>query len=215
MRIILLGAPGSGKGTQAKMLVETLNIPQISTGDLLRAAVAAGTPLGLQAKEILEAGQLVSDELVLGMIRERLAEKDAQKGFILDGFPRTLVQAKALDQMLRDLQWSIDGAVLFDIDPEKVVKRISGRRTCGDCGQMYNTYFSPPAKENSCDKCGGALTHRSDDNEDTVRKRLDVYEEQTSPLVGYYQNQDKLKRIMAEGDINDIFTRLSEVVDAL
>lgn len=215
MRIILLGAPGSGKGTQAKMLVEHYSIPQISTGDLLRAAVAAGTELGKQARAIMDAGQLVSDELVLGIIRERLAEADAQNGFILDGFPRTQVQAEALDKLLAELSWSIDGAVLFKVDNEAIVARITGRRTCGDCGQMYNIHTSPPASENTCDKCGGALTHRADDNEETIRKRLSVYEEQTAPLIDFYQSQSKLHSIEADGDIHTIFDRLCNIVDSL
>lgn len=214
MRIILLGAPGSGKGTQAKMLVEKYQIPQISTGDLLRAAVTAGTPLGRQAKEIIEGGNLVSDEIVLGMIRERLNEADAQKGFILDGFPRTLGQAKALDPMLSELNWAIDSTILLEVDPELVVKRITGRRTCADCGQMYNIYFSPPAQADKCDKCSGELAHRADDTEETVRTRLTIYDEQTAPLVGYYEQQKKLKRVKAIGEINDIFVNLCKVIDA-
>lgn len=215
MRIILLGEPGSGKGTQAKMLVSKYQIPQISTGDLLRAAVSAGTPLGKQAKEIIEGGNLVSDEIVLGMIRERLAEDDAQKGFILDGFPRTLGQAAALDTLLEELGWSIGGTILLDVDPELVVKRITGRWTCPDCGQMYNIYFSPPQKEGSCDKCGGTLEHRADDTEETIRTRLAVYDKETAPLVDFYENQGKLKRIQAVGEIDDIFANLCKVIDAL
>lgn len=215
MRIILLGAPGSGKGTQAKMLVEKYSVPQISTGDLLRAAVAEGTPLGLQAKAIMDAGQLVSDEIVLGIIKERLGQDDAKNGFILDGFPRTLVQAEALDNMLNQLSWPIDGAILFDVDYEKIVKRITGRRTCGQCGQMYNIYTSPPKQEGICDKCGGELQQRADDNEETIRKRLEVYEEQTAPLVDYYAGQNKLSKITAEGDIDKIFASLCDVIDAL
>ena len=213
MRIILLGAPGSGKGTQAKMLVEKYQIPQISTGDLLRAAVTAGTALGKQAKEIIEGGNLVSDEIVLGMIRERLNKADARKGFILDGFPRTLGQAEALDPILSELNWAIDSTILLEVDPELVVKRITGRRTCADCGQMYNIYFSPPAKADKCDKCSGELTHRADDTEETVRTRLAIYDEQTAPLVGYYEQQNKLKRVKAIGEIDDIFVNLCKVID--
>jgi len=196
------------------MLVEKYQIPQISTGDLLRAAVSAGTPLGKQAKEIIEGGNLVSDEIVLGMIRERLNEADAQNGFILDGFPRTLGQAEALDPMLLALDWGIDSTILLEVDPELVVKRITGRRTCADCGQMYNIYFSPPAQADKCDKCGGELAHRADDTEETVRTRLAIYDEQTAPLVGYYESQNKLKRVKAIGEINDIFVNLCKVIDA-
>lgn len=215
MRIILLGAPGSGKGTQAKQLVEKYEVPQISTGDLLRAAVAAGTELGKQAKAIIESGNLVSDEIVLGIIKERLNEDDAAKGFILDGFPRTTGQAEALDPMLDDLGVSIDAAILMDVDPEQVVKRITGRRTCADCGQMFNTFFSPPKEEDKCDKCGGELTHRSDDTEETVRTRLDVYAKETAPLIDFYDKQGKLKHIEAEGEIDEIFGKLCTLIDAL
>jgi len=215
MRLILLGAPGSGKGTHAKMLVEKYQIPQISTGDLLRAAVAANTPLGIKAKAIMDSGNLVSDEIVLGIIKERLAEEDAQQGFILDGFPRTLVQAQALDDMLNTQNWPLSTSILFDIDPELVIKRITGRQTCADCGQMYNTFFSPSAIENKCDKCNGSLTQRADDNEETVRNRLNVYAEQTEPLIDYYRNQNKLQTVNAAGDIQQIFENICEIIDQL
>ncbi len=215
MRIILLGAPGSGKGTQAKLLVEKYAIPQISTGDLLRAAVAAGTDLGKQAKVIMEQGQLVPDELVLGMIKERLAEDDAKNGFILDGFPRNLAQAEALDKLLVELSASLEGAILFDVDFDLLVQRITGRRSCGSCGQVFNVYFSPPAKDGVCDKCGGELTHRADDNEETIRSRLDVYRGQTEPLVEYYKQQGKLREVNAVGEIDEIFSNLTKIVDSL
>ncbi len=215
MRIILLGAPGSGKGTQAKKLVEKYHVPQISTGDLLRAAVAAGTPLGQLAKSIMEAGQLVSDDIVLGMIKERLAEDDARAGFILDGFPRTLVQAQALDELLDELGWPLDGAILIDVDYEKIVRRITGRRTCRNCGQVYNVYTSPPKVEGVCDKCGGPLEQRADDTEETVRKRLQVYGQQTAPLIDYYRRQGKLHRIQGDGDIDEIFSDLCALIDTL
>lgn len=214
MRIILLGAPGSGKGTQAKQLVEHYRVPQISTGDLLRAAVAAGTPLGKQAKSVMEAGHLVSDELVLGIIGERLGQADAKNGFILDGFPRTLVQAKALDDMLAQMKWPLDGAILFQIDNEQLVQRITGRRTCAACGQMFNIYFTPPKKNGVCDKCGGNLVHRADDTEETIRKRLSVYNDLTAPLIDYYGKQKKLHAIKADGDIGDILVTLTKVIDS-
>jgi len=213
MRIILLGAPGSGKGTQAQMLVEKYQIPQISTGDLLRAAVAAGTELGKKAKTVMDAGQLVSDDIVLGMIKERLAEDDAKNGFILDGFPRNEAQAEALDVLLNDLNWPLEKAVLINVDKEQIVQRIVGRRTCSDCKQVYNTFTSAPAEEDVCDKCGSALTHRADDTVETVTKRLDVYAEQTAPLIDYFTKQNKLQAVEGTGEITDIFKAICDVLD--
>ncbi len=209
MRLVLLGAPGSGKGTQAKILMDRKNIPQISTGDLLRAAVKAGTELGQKAKTAMDAGELVADDIVIGMIRERLAEADAANGFILDGFPRSIPQAEALDVMLEAEGQPLDKGVLIDVDFDSLLKRLTGRRTCADCGQMYNVYFSAPAQEGTCDKCGGELQHRADDNEETITNRLEVYENQTAPLVNYYKAQGKLISIAGEGDIEDIYSRLT------
>lgn len=209
MRIVLLGAPGSGKGTQAKMLVEKFGIVQISTGDLLRAAVAANTELGRQAKEIMEAGQLVPDAIVLEMIREKLAGPEAAKGFILDGFPRNLAQARSLDELLEGQNMPLEAAIHIEVDPEEIVKRITGRRTCGNCGAIYNIYFSPPAHDSVCDKCEAAdLRQRADDNEPTVRKRLEVYEQQTAPLVEYYSGKGLLKTVRGTGNISDIFAAI-------
>jgi adenylate kinase len=214
MRIVLLGAPGSGKGTQAKQLVEKYNIPQISTGDLLRAAVAAGTDLGKRAKEAMDAGQLVTDDIVLGMIQERLNEPDAKNGFILDGFPRNIPQAQSLDAMLARVGQPLQLSLLVDVDTEVLMKRITGRRSCGSCGAIYNIYFSPPKEPGKCDKCGGVLQHRSDDNETTVRSRLEVYEQQTAPLVSYYKAQGKLRTVKGVGGINDIFNNICDVIEA-
>ena len=214
MRIVLLGAPGSGKGTQAKQLVEKYSIPQISTGDLLRAAVAAGTDLGKRAKDAMDAGQLVTDDVVLGMIQERLNEPDAKNGFILDGFPRNIPQAQALDAMLARVGQPLQLSLLVDVDTEVLMKRITGRRTCGSCGAIYNIYFSPPKEPGKCDKCGGVLQHRSDDNETTVRSRLEVYEQQTAPLVSYYKAQGKLRTVKGVGGINDIFNNICDVIEA-
>lgn len=214
MRIVLLGAPGSGKGTQSKLLVEKYKIPQISTGDLLRAAVAAGTELGKKAKAAMDAGQLVSDDVVLGMIQERLAKPDANGGFILDGFPRNIPQAQALDAMLARMGQPLQLALLVDVDNEVLIKRLTGRRTCVSCGQMYNVYFSPPKVPGKCDKCGGALQQRSDDNEATIRNRLQVYEAQTAPLVSYYKAQGKLRTVRGMGNINDIFKAVTDIVEA-
>lgn len=208
MRIILLGAPGSGKGTQAQRLVQQYGIPQVSTGDLLREAVANGTELGMQAKAAMDAGELVSDEIVLGMIRERLAQPDAAGGFILDGFPRNLAQAEALDGLLNELGAPLDAAVLMDVDFDVLLKRLTGRRTCGECGRVYNVYYFPPSAEGVCDACGGALVHRADDNEETITQRLKVYEAQTSPLVSFYEGRSKLRVVPAEGEIDAVYERL-------
>ncbi len=213
MRIVLLGAPGSGKGTQAKLLVEKYKIPQMSTGDLLRAAVAAGTDLGKKAKAAMDSGQLVADDVVLGMIQERLAKPDAKSGFILDGFPRNIPQAQALDAMLARVGQPLQLALLVDVDIEVLMKRLTGRRTCGSCGAIYNIYYSAPKTPGKCDKCGGALQHRSDDNEVTVRNRLKVYEEQTSPLVSYYKAQGKLRTVRGVGSVNDIFKAISDIIE--
>jgi len=213
MRIILLGAPGSGKGTQAKMLVEKYDVPQISTGDLLRAAVNAGTSLGKKAKAIIDNGQLVSDDIVLDMIKERLKEDDAKNGFILDGFPRNQAQSEALDVLLDELQWPLEAAIAIHVDKEDIVKRIVGRRSCKDCGQVFNTFTTPPEKEGVCNKCGGELVHRADDTEETIRKRLDVYDEQTAPLIAYYKGQSKLHNVHGDGEIDEIFARVCAVID--
>ena len=215
MRIVLVGAPGSGKGTQGKKLAEKLGIPQISTGDLLRAAVAAETPLGKQAKAVMEAGQLVSDEIVMGLIRERLAEPDTEPGFILDGFPRNLAQAEALDAMLEELDKPLQVALHIDVDFDTLMQRLTGRRTCESCGQMYNIYTSPPKIDGVCDKCGGRLVQRADDNEETIRKRLDVYRTQTMPLIDYYRQQEKLRTVKGEGTIDDIFTKILSQLEGI
>ena len=213
MRMVLLGAPGSGKGTQAKLLMKKYGVPQISTGDLLRAAVKAGTPLGLEAKAAMDAGRLVSDSIVLAMIRERLSEPDARKGFILDGFPRNLSQAEALDGMLETLGKPLQLAVLIDIDLDILMQRMTGRRTCESCGQMYNIYSSPPKLEDRCDVCGGNLRHRADDNEETIGNRLRVYETQTAPVIEYYRQQGKLRVVQGLGEIEEVFAAISRVVD--
>jgi adenylate kinase len=215
MRIVLLGAPGSGKGTQSKLLIEKYNIPQISTGDLLRAAVAAGSDLGRKAKAAMDAGQLVSDDVVLGMIQERLSKPDARAGFILDGFPRNIPQAQALDAMLARLSQPLQLALLVDVDTEVLMKRITGRRTCSNaaCGAIYNIYFSAPKSPGKCDKCGSNLAHRSDDNENTVRSRLQVYEQQTAPLVTYYKAQGKLRTVRGTGSVNEIFKNVTDIIE--
>lgn len=212
MRIVLLGAPGSGKGTQSQRLVEHYGIPQISTGDLLRAAVAKGTPLGLKAKEAMDAGKLVDDEIVLGMIRERLAESDVMNGFILDGFPRNLAQANALDALLTELQQPLDAVVQMDVEYGELLRRISGRRTCADCGRVFNLFGTPPEQieRETCPKTGAPhqLFQRPDDKEETVANRLKVYEEKTKPLIEFYRNKGVLQSINAQGDVDEITQRL-------
>lgn len=212
MRIVLLGAPGSGKGTQGKLLATKYKIPQISTGDLLRAAVIAGTALGRQAKAAMDAGQLVSDDIVLGIIGERLGEPDADKGFILDGFPRNIPQAEALDRMLDSRGTPLQAALLINVDVEVLIERLTGRRTCESCGQMYNVYTSPSRLDDRCDKCGGNLRHRADDNEETISNRLRVYDQQTSPLVSYYREQGKLRTVDGEGEISEIFAEMEKAL---
>jgi adenylate kinase len=212
MRIVLLGAPGAGKGTQAKILIEKYGMPQISTGDLLRAAVAAGTALGKEAKSYMDKGELVPDSVVLGMVGERLKQDDCKKGYILDGFPRNTAQAEALDKMLAALNMSLTAALSVDVPFEDLMKRLTGRRTCKGCGQMYNIYFKAPAKEAVCDKCSGELFQRDDDKEATIKKRLEVYTAQTEPLIGYYKNKGIVKSVSGTGSIDEIFKKVSEVL---
>jgi adenylate kinase len=215
MRIVLLGAPGSGKGTQSQRLVERVGIPQISTGDLLRTAVSKGTELGRQAKEAMDSGRLVDDSLVLGMIRERLGEPDTRKGFILDGFPRNLAQAHALDHLLEALKQPLDAVVQLDVDYGELVKRISGRRTCADCGRVFNLLTSPPRGASArCPITGEAhrLVQRPDDNEATVAERLRVYDEKTRPLIDFYRARGLLRVIDAQGDLDAVTRRLAQVL---
>ena len=218
MRIVLLGAPGSGKGTQSQRLVAHHGIPQISTGDLLRAAVAKGTPLGLKAKEAMDQGKLVDDDIVLGMIRERLAEPDISRGFILDGFPRNLAQAHALDALLGELGQPLDAVVQMDVDYGELMRRISGRRTCADCGRVFNLFSTPAGQiENEkCPKTGEPhkLIQRPDDTEETVAHRLKVYEEKTKPLIEFYRRQGLLQSINAEGDVDEVTARLESALRA-
>ena len=187
MKLILLGPPGAGKGTQAKLLTECLDIPQIATGDILRGAVQAGTALGLQAKGYMDAGALVPDEVVIGIVRERLQQADCCKGFILDGFPRTVAQADALQGNLATLGRQLDRVVSLTVDADALVERLTGRRTCRACGRGYHVTFDPPQVADRCDACGGELFQRDDDQEATIRKRLTVYGEQTAPLIDYYR----------------------------
>ena len=216
MRIVLLGAPGSGKGTQAQRLMQREHIPQISTGDLLRAAVARGTELGHKAKAAMDGGRLVDDELVLGMIHERLGEPDARRGFILDGFPRNLAQAEALDRLLENLRQPLTAVVQLEVDYAELVRRISGRRCCADCGGVFNVSTSPGEAAEPCPRTGTAhrLFQRPDDNEATVAERLRVYEEKTRPLIELYRARGLLRVINAEGGVEEVTRRLEQALHA-
>lgn len=208
MRLVLLGAPGAGKGTQAKKLIEKFGIPQISTGDILRQNVADGTPLGKEAKSFMDKGELVPDRVVLGLVEDRLKKDDCKKGYILDGFPRNTAQAEALDKMLGSLGMPISTALSVDIPKDDLMKRLTGRRTCKGCGQMYNIYFSSSKKEGVCDKCSGELYQRDDDKEETIKRRLDVYDAQTAPLMDYYRKNGILKSVQGVGSIDEIFSKV-------
>ena len=212
MRLVLLGAPGAGKGTQAKKLVDKFGIPQISTGDILIKAVADGTPLGKEAKIIMDKGELVPDSVVIGLVKERLAQDDCKNGYILDGFPRNTAQAEELDKVLSEMNAPLDVALSVDVDKNDLMKRLTGRRTCRGCQQMYNIHFSPPQKEGVCDKCGGELYQRDDDKEETIKNRLDVYEKATAPLIDYYGKKGILKSVEGVGSIDDIFNRICTIL---
>jgi adenylate kinase len=212
MRLVLIGAPGSGKGTQAKFLIEKYSIPQVSTGDLLRAAVAAQTPLGRQAKAVMDAGQLVPNDIVIGMIRERIMRPDAENGFILDGFPRNLEQAEALDLLLSGLGRPIDAVLQINVDFDLLMQRMVGRLTCLSCGTLFNSFTNPPAIDSQCDNCGGTLHHRSDDNEETIDRRLRVYETHTQSLTTYYSNKGNLHVIDGQGTVEEVKKRIKSAL---
>lgn len=206
MKIILLGPPGAGKGTQAAMLVKEFSIPHISTGDMFRAAIKEGTEMGTRAKDYMDKGQLVPDSVVIGIVKERLEQDDCKKGFILDGFPRTVVQADALQEVMDNLEMQLDAVVNLEVKDEELVSRLSGRRVCRNCGASYHVMFSPSKQVNVCDACGGELYQRDDDQEVTIRNRLAVYHSQTAPLIDYYKKKNALKTIMGEGKkIEEIF----------
>ena len=208
MRIVMLGAPGSGKGTQAKKLMNDKGISHISTGDMLRSAVEEGTQLGLEARDVMESGKLVSDNLMIGLIKECLSSKVLKNGFILDGFPRTTKQAIDLKDLLEDMNMPLDSALLMDVDLEILMKRLTGRRTCSVTGKLLNVYFSSTEELAECENLGGELIKREDDNEDTIRNRLDVYKEKTEPLISYYENENLLKRVNAEGSMEEVYKGL-------
>ncbi|MBM5811897.1 MAG: adenylate kinase [Gammaproteobacteria bacterium] len=213
MRLVLLGAPGSGKGTQAQRLQAHFGVPQVSTGDLLREAVAAGSALGRAAKAVMDAGQLVADDTVLGIIRERLARPDADRGFILDGFPRTLAQADGLAALLRELGRPLDAVVLLDVDPDALTRRLTGRRSCRNCGRVFHLVSNPPPAGELC--TSGApheLFQRDDDREETIRARLEVYRERTQPLVEHYGRRGLLRRVDADGSLDEVQARLEAAI---
>jgi len=213
MNLILLGPPGAGKGTQAQMISERYHIPQISTGDILRKAVKEGTPLGKKAKEFMDQGQLVPDEVVIGIIDDRLSAEDCKSGFVLDGFPRTITQAEALQPILSKIGKSIDHVINIEVDTEELIRRLTGRRTCRNCGATFHVIFHPPRKEGVCDICSGSLYQREDDREETIRSRLKEYQSQTTPLLYYYQKQNHLRSVEGVGEEKEIFARIVRVLE--
>jgi len=212
MNVILLGPPGAGKGTQAKMLVDKYGIPQISTGDILRANLKAQTPLGLEAKKYMDAGELVPDEVVIGIAGNRLLEDDCKAGYMLDGFPRTVAQAEALDAMLAERDSGIDHVISIEVPNDDLMARLTGRRTCRQCGSGFHLVFDPPKVDGVCDKCSGELFQRDDDNEATVGARLEVYASQTQPLIDYYQAKGLLRPVAGQGKIDEVFNRVVEAL---
>jgi adenylate kinase len=212
MRLVLVGPPGAGKGTQAEFVAAHLAVPKISTGDIFRANVASGTHLGRQAKRYMDAGQLVPDEVTINMVRERLAEPDAADGFLLDGFPRTVPQANALDKLLADLGTGLDVVLELVVENDEVIRRLSGRRTCRGCGKVWHVEFDAPTSQDRCDRCGGQLFQRDDDKPETIAERLRVYARDTAPLIQFYGAQGKLVGIDATGPVEDVTGR---AIDAL
>ena len=210
VRLVLLGPPGAGKGTQAVRIARDFELPHISTGDILRQAVRDATPLGLEAKKIMDSGQLVNDEIMLGIIKERLGQSDARGGFILDGYPRTLPQAEALDGLLGEKETPPVLVANVHVDHEELVRRIGGRRSCPSCGTVFNVHFKPPEKDGVCDNCGTHLVHRDDDKEETVRKRLEVYDKQTKPLLEYYGK--KVATVDGRGTPDEIYNKLEAIL---
>ncbi|MEN3535596.1 adenylate kinase [Microbispora sp. ZYX-F-249] len=207
MRVVLVGPPGAGKGTQAQFIASHLSIPKISTGDIFRANVSGGTELGKLAKEYMDRGDLVPDEVTVAMVRDRLSEDDAQEGFLLDGFPRNVPQAEVLKKMLAEFGTGLDVVLNLVVEDDEVVRRLAGRRTCRSCGKVWHVLFDPPAVEGVCDACGGELFQRDDDREETIRRRLEVYQEQTSPLISFYADEGILQGVDATGPVEEITQR--------
>lgn len=215
MNLVLMGLPGAGKGTQAEQIVDQYGIPHISTGDMFRAAMKEGTALGLQAKSFMDKGELVPDEVTIGIVRERLSKEDCKKGFLLDGFPRTVPQAEALEDILTQLDKKIDYVINIDVDHGILMERLTGRRICKGCGATYHLVFNPPAKEGTCDRCGGELYQRADDNAETVQNRLDVNMQQAQPLLDFYETKGYLRNIDGQRDIKIVFADIAELLGGL
>jgi len=215
MNLVLMGLPGAGKGTQAEKIVAKYHIPHISTGDMFRAAIKNQTELGLEAKSFMDKGALVPDEVTIGIVRERLAEADCQKGFLLDGFPRTVAQAEALENILASLEKKMDYVININVDKDILMDRLTGRRICKDCGSTYHLVFNPPAKDDTCDRCGGELYQRADDNAETVQNRLDVNIAQTKPLLDFYESKGYLRNIDGQQHIDQVFNQLEELLKGL
>lgn len=215
MNLVLMGLPGAGKGTQAEKIVEQYGIPHISTGDMFRAAMKEGTELGLQAKAFMDEGALVPDEVTIGIVRERLSKEDCKNGFLLDGFPRTVPQAEALESMLDGLNKKIDYVLNIDVDQSILMERLTGRRICKNCGATYHLVFNPPAVEGVCDRCGGELYQRADDNAETVQNRLDVNMKQSKPLLDFYTQKGYLRNIDGQRDISEVFADIQALLGGL
>jgi adenylate kinase len=215
MNLILMGLPGAGKGTQAEKIVEQYHVPHISTGDMFRAAMKEGTELGLKAKSFIDKGELVPDEVTIGIVRERLGKNDCEKGFLLDGFPRTVAQAEALEDILKELNKNIDYVININVDQNILMERLTGRRICKNCGATYHLVFNPPSQNNTCDKCGGELYQRADDNEETVANRLEVNLKQTKPLLDFYEQKGYLRNINGQQPIDKVFEDISELLGGL
>ncbi|WDC83150.1 adenylate kinase [Caloramator sp. mosi_1] len=212
MKIVLLGPPGAGKGTQAKLIVQKYNIPHISTGDIFRKNIKEMTPLGIKAKEYIDKGQLVPDELTVEIVKDRIKEDDCKNGFLLDGFPRTVAQADALNEVLADLGTKLDYVINIKVDENNLIERLSGRRVCPKCGASFHVVFNPPKVDGVCDYCGAEVVQRADDSEETVKNRLSVYNKQTQPLIDYYTNNGLIININGEQDINDVFAEICSVL---
>ena len=215
VNIVLMGLPGAGKGTQAEKIVDKYGIPHISTGDMFRAAIKEGTELGLKAKSFMDNGDLVPDEVTIGIVRERLSKEDCEKGFLLDGFPRTVAQAEALENILADLGKKMNYVININVDKDILMERLTGRRICKECGATYHLVFNPPTEEGVCDRCGGELYQRADDNEETVQNRLDVNIKQSQPLLAYYEDKGYLKNIDGQQDIHRVFDDIDELLGGL